>query len=135
MPGARDAYRAWILDQIAAVWNGFHRRFLALWDQAKEGEAYVASLIASPDDEKALESERRRFMRALFEDTLAFGGLKMIRRILGLAHTEDLESINDPNRRAICERKALRIGRALVLGAQTFTDIADVIAAGKSFAT
>ena len=35
-------------------------------------------------------------MRALFEDTLGFAGAKMIRRILGLAHVEDLESIADP---------------------------------------
>jgi 5-methylthioribose kinase len=75
-----------------------------------------------------------RFMRTLFEDSLAFGGLKMIRRILGLAHTEDLESIADPDRRAICERKALQIGRALVLRAAAFRDIADVIAAAKILA-
>jgi 5-methylthioribose kinase len=133
-PGARDAYRAWILNQVAAVWNGFHDRFLALWRHAKAGEAYVASLIASPQDETAMESERMRFMRTLFEDSLAFGGLKMIRRILGLAHTEDLESIADPDRRAICERKALQIGRALVLRAAAFRDIADVIAAAKILA-
>jgi 5-methylthioribose kinase len=65
----------------------------------------------------------------LFEDTLAFGGLKMIRRILGLAHVEDLESIADPARRAICERKALRLGRALVVGGAKFSGVADLIEA------
>jgi 5-methylthioribose kinase len=131
-PGARDAYRAWILDQIAAVWTGFHGRFLALWRKAKGGEAYVASLVASPQDEAAMEAERARFMRKLFEDALGFGGLKMIRRILGLAHVEDLERIADPAVRAICERKALLIGRELVLGATAFTDIADVTAAARA---
>jgi 5-methylthioribose kinase len=132
--GARDPYRAWILDQIAAVWNGFHDRFLTLWRQAKAGEAYVADLVASPEDEAAMEIERKRFMRTVFEDSLAFGGLKMIRRILGLAHTEDLESIADPDRRAICERKALKIGRALVLEAAAFANIVDAIAAAKALA-
>lgn len=131
-PGARDAYRAWILDQIAAVWTGFHDRFLALWRKAKGGEAYVASLVVSPQDEAAMEAERARFMRKLFEDALAFGGLKMIRRILGLAHVEDLERIADPAVRAICERKALLIGRELVLGATAFTNIADVTAAARA---
>ncbi len=131
-PGARDAYRAWILDQVAAVWTGFHDRFLGLWQAAKQGEAYMADLVASPQDEAAMAAERTRFMRQLFEDSLAFGGLKMIRRILGLAHVEDLERIADPALRAVCERKALLIGRELVLGAKSFADIADVNAAAKA---
>ena len=125
-PGARDAYRAWILQQVEAVWSGFERRFLALWRGDKTGEAYLAGLFQSVEDRAALETERRRFMRGLFADSLAFGGLKMIRRILGLAHVEDIESIADPARRAVCERKALRIGRELVLGAAVFSSIADV---------
>ena len=55
----------------------------------------------------------------------------MIRRILGLAHVEDLESIADPARRAICERKELRLGRALVLGGAKFAGVADVIEAAR----
>lgn len=131
-PGSRDAYREWVLDQVAAIWNGFRDRFLALWRGAKHGEAYVASLVASPQDEATMEAERARFMRKLFEDSLAFGGLKMIRRILGLAHVEDLERIADPAVRAICERKALLLGRELALGAAAFADIAEVSAAAKA---
>ena len=133
-PGARDPYRAWILDQVAAVWSGFQDRFLSLWRQTRRGEAYVADLIVSPSDEAAIEAERARFMSVLFADALAFGGLKMIRRILGLAHVEDLESIADASRRAICERKALRIGRELVLCATAFANIAEVIAAARAAA-
>ena len=70
-------------------------------------------------------------LRALFADTLAFGGLKMIRRIFGLAHVEDLESIADPARRAICERKALELARALVVDAAKFSGVADVVEAAK----
>jgi 5-methylthioribose kinase len=133
-PHARDAYRAWILDQVVAVWAGFHDRFLALWRQASEGEAYVKGLFVSPQDEAALEAERRRFLRSLFEDMLGFGGLKMIRRILGLAHVEDLESIADPARRATCERKALRLAHTLVVQGVKFSGIADVVEAAKRHA-
>lgn len=133
-PHARDPYRAWILDQVVAVWSGFHDRFLALWRQARGGEAFVAGLFTSPQDEAALEAHRRFFLRTLFEDSLAFGGLKMIRRILGLAHVEDLESIADPARRAGCERKALRLARALVLEGATFSGVGDVIEAARAVA-
>lgn len=131
-PHARDPYRAWILEQVVAVWTGFHDRFLTLWRQAKGGEAFVAGLFTSPQDEAALDAERRRFLRSLFEDALAFGGLKMIRRILGLALVEDLESIADPARRAICERKALRLARTLVVEGAKFAGVADVVEAARA---
>jgi 5-methylthioribose kinase len=131
-PHARDAYREWILAQAERVWSGFHDRFLALWRAAPSGDAYPATLFASDDDRAALEKERARFLRALFEDTLGFAGAKMIRRILGLAHVEDLESIADPERRAQCEAKALRLARELVVGARGFAGIADVTSAARA---
>jgi 5-methylthioribose kinase len=73
-------------------------------------------------------------MRAIFEDSLGFAGAKMIRRILGLAHVEDLESIADAERRAACEGKALDLGRDLALRARAFSDIADVVEAAKAVA-
>ena len=102
------------------VWVGVSRRFLDLWRAAPSGDAYPASLFASDDDRAAMEKERGRFMRVLFEDRLGFAGAKMIRRILGLAHVEDLESIADPERRAHCETKALRLARELVVRRQEF---------------
>jgi 5-methylthioribose kinase len=131
-PGARDGYRGWILDQMQAVWRGFAERFLALWRAAADGDAYVAGLFTSERDRAALDAERRRSMHVLFEDTLAFAGAKMIRRILGLAHVEDLESIADPERRAKCEINALRLGRELLLGGKGFSDIGDVAQAAKA---
>ena len=35
------------------------------------------------------------FMKELLVDSLGFAGAKMIRRIIGIAHVEDLESIAD----------------------------------------
>jgi 5-methylthioribose kinase len=131
-PHQRDSYRAWICDKVKAVWTGFHNRFLALWGQAQEGDAYVASLFTSSEDRSAMEGERKRFMRVIFEDSLAFAGAKMIRRVLGLAHTEDLESIADAERRALCETKVLQLGRELLIGANGFSGVADVVEAAQT---
>jgi 5-methylthioribose kinase len=79
-----------------------------------------------------MEDERKRFMRMIFEDSLAFAGAKMIRRVLGLAHTEDLESIADAERRAACESKVLALGRELLIGAKGFSGIADVVEAARA---
>jgi 5-methylthioribose kinase len=131
-PYQRDAYRGWILDQTVAVWTGFHRRFLELWRAAPGGDAYVKGLFVSIEDQTAIDAERARFMATLFSDSLAFAGAKMIRRILGLAHVEDLESIADPERRARCEAKALQLARDLLIGAKGFSGIADVARAARA---
>jgi 5-methylthioribose kinase len=55
----------------------------------------------------------------------------MIRRILGLAHVEELEAILDPDLKARCERKALRVGRLLVINTESFAKISEVTAAAR----
>jgi 5-methylthioribose kinase len=71
-------------------------------------------------------------MRNLFVDSVSFAGIKMIRRILGLAHTEDLESIADPARRARCEIKALTLARRIILEAERLSGITDVTSAARA---
>jgi 5-methylthioribose kinase len=132
LPGARDRYREWILGAAQDVWSSFYARFLELWRTEPTADAYPESLFASGQDRTAMEKERVRFLRALFADTLAFAGAKMIRRILGLAHVEDLEAIADPERRARCEAKALRLARALLVETKTFSSLADVSEAART---
>jgi 5-methylthioribose kinase len=48
----------------------------------------------------------------------------MARRILGLAHVEDMESIEDLDCRARCERRALNLARQLMLGRSSINSIA-----------
>jgi 5-methylthioribose kinase len=56
-------------------------------------------------------------------DTLGFAGCKMTRRILGLAHVEDMESIPDPDLRATCEKRALKLARSLMVEGPAYTAI------------
>ncbi|MDX6750009.1 S-methyl-5-thioribose kinase [Geminicoccaceae bacterium 1502E] len=125
-PGERDAYRAWILETVREVWDGFEREFLALWRAHPTGDAYPAMLFEEPADAAALGEERSRYMRALFQDALGFAGTSMIRRTLGLAHNADMEEIAEPARRAACERRNLRLARELIVHAADFADIARV---------
>ena len=50
----------------------------------------------------------------------------MTRRIVGIAHVADLESIEDADRRAACEPAALACGRRLMLeaGGLSMEDVA-----------
>ncbi len=127
-PGALgDAYRTWILDQAEQIWTGFATKFRTLWQTQATGDAFTAELFTDPDGQAALAAARDRYMANLFADTLGFAGCKMIRRVLGLAHVEDLESIADPDTRATAESKVLAIGRKLILSRAALTKFGDVL--------
>src|SRR5262249_41666113 len=120
------AYQDWIMDQAERVWTVFDAEFRRLWTERGGGDAFVAPLFSDPDGQSALKCAQDRHMEQLFADTLGFAGCKMIRRVLGLAHVEDLERIADPDRRAVYERKVLRLGRELVRNRRRIAAFADV---------
>ena len=128
-PGQRKEYRTWILQTVEETWNRFEQRFLELWHENASGDAYHASLFGDSASLEALATEQRKYLRRLFHDSVGFAGVKMIRRILGLAHVEELEAIKDPDLRARCERKGLRLGRLLVLESESVSKISEVTAA------
>jgi 5-methylthioribose kinase len=121
-----ESYAAWVLDQAERVWTEFDRRFRSLWRDEARGDAFAPELFADESGRAALEEIRDRYMRNLFSDSLGFAGCKMIRRVLGLAHVEDLETIAHPDRRAEAERKVLTLGRRLILSREGVTDFGDV---------
>lgn len=129
--GERDEYREWILEQVAAIWEGFAARFRTLWAEHGTGDGFVAELFAETADAPARAAAEERYLAALLADSLRFAGMKMIRRILGLAHVEDLESIADPDRRAACERRALALARELVLFGERVASIREVAPAAR----
>lgn len=130
-PGARDAYREWVLATVEAFWAGFRARFLALWRDQPTGDAYPPALFADDAGRLRLEAEREAFMDRLLADTLGFAAAKMIRRILGLAHNIDLEWIADPDVRARAEARALTLARDLMVNTASYRSIGAVTAAAR----
>ena len=62
---------------------------------------------------------------------MGFCGVEMHRRILGLAHNADFETIADTDRRAICEARALRLGRQLIRTRRTIRGMDEVCALAR----
>ncbi|MCK1713575.1 MULTISPECIES: S-methyl-5-thioribose kinase [unclassified Bradyrhizobium] len=125
-PGERRAFEGWVLETVETVWNEFARKFLDLWRAGATGDAYPAALFAAEKGAARLEAERHAYMQRLFADTVGFAAAKTIRRIFGLAHNIDFELIEDPRRRAVCEARAVRLARAMMVEAGAFPAIADV---------
>ncbi|KAK3412325.1 hypothetical protein EUGRSUZ_I01098 [Eucalyptus grandis] len=122
----RKGYKEWILQTTEETWNLFQQKFVSLWDEHKNGsgEAYLPAIY---NNDVLLKLVQRKFMKDLFHDSLGFGAAKMIRRIVGVAHVEDLESITDASKRADCERRALNFARMLLKERRKFEEISEVV--------
>ncbi|XP_061373877.1 methylthioribose kinase [Gastrolobium bilobum] len=128
----RKAYKEWILKTIEDTWNLFYHKFTALWDENRNGsgEAYLPAIYDNPEVQLLVQ---KKYMRDLFHDSLGFGAAKMIRRIVGVAHVEDFESIADVGKRATCERRALDLAKMLLKERRKFEGITEIVSAIRQY--
>jgi 5-methylthioribose kinase len=120
-------YAEWVLEQTVILHQTFAAGFLELWSESlRQAEASVAGAgggehfkAAVFDTARSVERAQAAFMQNLWYDSLGFAGVKMIRRIVGLAHVADLEDIHDADKRSDCEKRALLLGTELVLLSQS----------------
>ncbi|WP_261304720.1 S-methyl-5-thioribose kinase [Paenibacillus andongensis] len=110
----RMDYQAYLLTMIEQIWTYFEKEFRILWkNESKERMAVIPGYVD-------------HYLLQILEDTAGYAGCKMIRRIIGLAHVWDMESIDDPSLRAKSEKLALSIGLELVLERRKVQRINDI---------
>jgi len=137
---SRSGQRVWLLEAIVEVWETFSTQFIELWTQhvnssssSSQAGDLTPPCVVGPDaanGHKALQACQRDYMQQLFADVTSFAGAFIIRRLVGIAHTADMDSISDPDTRAACELRALRFGRHLLVeGPNTYKDIRALAAA------
>ncbi|MDF2648255.1 MAG: mtnK [Paenibacillus sp.] len=110
----RMDYQACLLTMIEQIWSYFEKEFRDLWE--KESKERMAVIPGYVD----------HYLLQILEDAAGYAGCKMIRRIIGLSHVWDMESINDPSLRAKAEKLALSIGQELVLERRQVQRISDI---------
>lgn len=132
--GARQAYGEWILGETDRCWNAFRTRFEANWQQHGSDGVYPKALFTGTGSGQALAQERQHYLDRLFVDSLGFAGAEIFRRILGLAHNADFETIEDLAVRARCERRALALASHLMLRPADFGSIEAVTEASRRLA-
>jgi len=113
--GSRASMRAYLLRTIAEIWSVFRAEFSALWRTERTGMLYDGRLFEDGNDPLGAEQALDHVLHSLWGDLLGFAGVEIHRRILGLAHNADFETIEDEALRAKCEAPALRFGRHLVV--------------------
>jgi len=116
----------WLADQAEALWTGFVARFADHWrTHAPQGEGGALHALSRMDP-ALREAAIAGWAAITWSDTLGFAGVEIIRRILGLAHVADFESIADETARARCERRALLFAHDLLTRPALFPDIGAV---------
>ncbi|MDG3578178.1 S-methyl-5-thioribose kinase [Rhizobium sp. YJ-22] len=129
--GRRDAMRAYLMDTVETIWDTFRAEFSALWRSERKGILYQASLFENRGDPLGAEQALTIVLDDIWREMLGFAGVEMHRRILGLAHNADFETIADPDRRAVCESKALKLGRHLAVNRERISSLADIRATAE----
>ncbi|MBU0737961.1 MAG: S-methyl-5-thioribose kinase [Alphaproteobacteria bacterium] len=125
-PGARDEMRVYLLETIETLWDTFRSEFAHLWRTERRGILYQATLFEDRQDPLAAEQALNIVIDEIWSEMLGFAGIEIHRRILGLAHNADFETIADPERRACCESKALKLGRHLAVNRQRIHSLRDI---------
>lgn len=119
-----DAYRGWILRLAEEIWDVFVAEFSLLWRTERAGILGGRELFEDQVDPLGAELMLHRRLQEIWSDTLGFAGIEMHRRILGLAHIPEFETIADEELRAACERRALAAGRELAVHRHALPTIA-----------
>lgn len=125
-PGARDGMRSYLLDTVEVIWETFRTEFAHLWRTERNGILYQASLFEARNDPFGAEQALDIVIDEIWREMLGFAGVEMHRRILGLAHNADFETIVDPDRRAACETRALKLGRHLAVNRHHIHSLKDI---------
>ena len=120
-------YGDWILEQIKILWMNFRVEFSNLVIQNRMTGDICRSYIPIP----AVILTCSLKLRDIWNDALGFAGCEIIRRIIGLAHIEDFESIADVDKRSVCERQALFFARDLLVERDNLKTIYSLLALAK----
>jgi len=120
-------YQDWILGVVAGIWSAFTAEFSHLWRTERTGILYQKSLFEDQGQTLASEQALGQRLNAIWQDTLGFAGVEMHRRILGLAHIVEYDSIENEDLRADCEAHGLALGRQLVVNRKSFAGMDAVL--------
>ena len=124
--GSRDGMRVYLLNVIVEIWDTFRTEFARLWHTERTGILYQRSLFEDQGDHLASEQALNLVLQGIWLDMLGFAGVEMHRRILGLAHNAEFETIESHDVRARCETKALKLGRHLAVNRHHIHSLAEI---------
>lgn len=104
-----------LMTMIEDVWKEFENNFRQLWSKDLQDVMFRAP------------GYQDHYITTLLRDTAGFAGCKIIRRIVGLSHVADIDTIADEDVREQAQRQALTIGKQLVRRNRSIQSIDDLL--------
>ncbi len=128
----RQEYQQWILGVIENIWSAFTLEFSRLWREERTGILYQHSLFEDQQHHIAAEQALIHRLDEIWCDTVGFAGVEMHRRTLGLAHIIELDNIENPDKRAACEKRGLWMGRQCIVNRTRFRTMSQLLELAQS---
>jgi len=116
----------WLDACIPSLWHRFRAGFLDLAESHDGGGQFPAALFP---DRNVARTALDGFLDQVWRDAVGFAAAKMIRRLIGISHVADFESIADPDQRAVPERIALRFARSMLVERDRYPSPESLVAA------
>jgi 5-methylthioribose kinase len=123
----REEYQDYVLGLVRGVWNEFARKLDEVWKAHPEGDLMPARYWESAGGTDAFATFRRATILRLLQETAGHGGVKFLRRMMGIVNVWDIESITDIRKRAVAEKAAIRIGVRWLMDRSRVTSVDDLI--------
>jgi 5-methylthioribose kinase len=120
-------YFEWINNEVIEFWKSFEQNYFQLWSNKELRYSELPGLVEQKPE--IFDLIKYDFLKGVFRDTLGFAGMEIIRRIIGVAHVADFETIQDKDLRGIAEIIALNFARRLIVEPEKFRTVEDVVEA------
>ncbi|WP_227935102.1 S-methyl-5-thioribose kinase [Alkalihalobacillus deserti] len=114
-PQNKTEYQRYLLGVITETWTVFEQEFTTLWKKHPQ-DAFMK-----------IDGYLEQTLSTIFTDAIGFAGCKIIRRMIGLAGVEDVESISDVDLRNQVKKKALTLGKKLIVERKELTSIQKLV--------
>jgi hypothetical protein len=131
-PVACRDFQDWILSVIDETWAAILDEFLQRCGARNGRASFIRRRFTKTRASR--KSPRRHWSNCCpksSEDLVGFAGIEMHRRILGLAHVAELDTIEDADLKARCEARCLKLGQFLVINRNRLTGMDRVLAAAR----
>jgi len=122
-----EFFEKYLLDEIEAIWNSFINEFLNLWNEEKNRYDEFPGLYDDRKNLEILQEIQIDTLKEIFNEMLGFCGAEMIRRIIGIAHTDDFELINKLEFKSKAEIKSLLFARKIIINSNEYDNIGSLV--------
>jgi len=123
----RESYQEYLLQTIQDIWNGFARKFDALWQEHNDGDMSPNAYWDFQGGQEAFAEFRKDYIKDVLQDVAGIGGTKMLRRMFGIVSVWDISSIEDDAERAKVERFIVNLGRRWIMERRNISSIEQLI--------